>query len=102
MCVILRPESQDELQRFVLYCNDLHRVYLHLSFPSGAPFQAEVRVTPAGRPKRPVQTASLAGMSEQAALPASFVCILTVLCIKVYSSNKFIWCHEKHLDFAMV
>ena len=32
MCVIMRPQSQDELQRFMLYCNDLHRVYLHLSF----------------------------------------------------------------------
>ena len=32
MCVIMRPQSQDELQRFMLYCSDLHRVYLHLSF----------------------------------------------------------------------
>ena len=32
MCVIMRPQSHDELQRFMLYCNDLHRVYLHLSF----------------------------------------------------------------------
>lgn len=31
MCVIMRPESPDELQRFMLYCIDLHRVHLHLS-----------------------------------------------------------------------
>ena len=32
MCVIMRPQSHDDLQRFMLYCNDLHRLYLHLSF----------------------------------------------------------------------
>lgn len=32
MCVIMRPTSQDELLRFMLYCNDLHRVYLQVAY----------------------------------------------------------------------
>ncbi len=31
MCVILRPRDLEEVQRFMQYSNDLHRVYLHLA-----------------------------------------------------------------------
>ena len=31
MCVILRPKDLEEVQRFMQYSSDLHRVYLHLA-----------------------------------------------------------------------